>query len=346
MSFRTVLSARHSAVLRKLALVTLCAVSMSLFLTASAEKLYPEPAAKDGTCFLFAYAKGNSPEQDHICYAVSGDGLRFFALNSGMPLIYEKTPSGSVGIRRPDLMRAEDGGFRMVATDTPPFGNAPDAGRGLLLMKSDDLVGWSQKTIDFRKRFPDMPRMQDLMEVVYPHAIYDPAAKKYLVYFTLVFRNGGNNNKVYGAYANADFTDLEGEPRLMVECNSTMTIDAAVIPSDGTYFMFFNGRKAILNPSLFRFWTRKSQRRKSPAISRRQTRKRMKSFAPICTAHRCFRDKSKESAPVIAPVSKTNWLNSPTGIRITSFWNRKDWTTIRFTRTGFPRLCPPMCRTR
>ena len=48
MSFRTVLSARHSAVLRKLALVTLCAVSMSLLLTASAEKLYPDPAAKDG----------------------------------------------------------------------------------------------------------------------------------------------------------------------------------------------------------------------------------------------------------------------------------------------------------
>jgi len=251
MSFRTVLSARHFAGLRKLALVTLCVLSMSLFLTASAEKPYPEPAAKDRTCFLFAYAKGNSPEQDQTCYAVSKDGCRFFALNSGMPLIYEKTPSGSVGIRMPDLIRAEDGGFRMVATDTPPFGNAPDAGRGLLLMKSDDLVDWSQKTIDFPKRFPDMPRMNDLIEVVYPHAIYDPAAKKYLVYFTLVFRNGGNNNKIYGAYANADFTDFEGEPKLMVECNSTMTINAAIIPSDGKYFMFFNGRKEYVSDTLF-----------------------------------------------------------------------------------------------
>lgn len=240
---------RHAA-FRKLTLAVLCI--LNLVFEAAAQKPYPIPAAKDRTCYLFAYAKGNAPEQGHICYAVSTDGRQFFALNSGMPLIYEKTPSGTVGIRIPDLIRAEDGGFRMVATDMAPFGNAPDAGRGLLLMKSDDLIGWSQKTIDFRKRFPDMPRIQDLMEVAAPHAIYDPATKKYLVYFTLVFRNGGNNFKIYGAYANADFTDLEDEPRLMVEGNSSLlSINAAIIPSDGKYQMSLNGKKEYVSDTLF-----------------------------------------------------------------------------------------------
>ena len=86
MSFRTVLSVRHPARFLKYVLFTFCI--LFLVLTVSAEKPYPEPAAKDRICRLFVYAKGNSPEQDHICYAISGDGCHFFALNSGMPLIY------------------------------------------------------------------------------------------------------------------------------------------------------------------------------------------------------------------------------------------------------------------
>ena len=103
-----------------------------------------------------------------------------------MPVICVKNPSGVNGLNTPYLMRAEDGGFFMLATDMTSS-NAGDSRHGLLLMKSDDLIGWSQKTVDFPNRFPDMPRMQDLMEVAAPHAIYDPAAKKCLVYFTLVF---------------------------------------------------------------------------------------------------------------------------------------------------------------
>jgi beta-xylosidase len=245
---RTTPSARRSARFRNCVFSVLCI--LGFVFPAAAQKPYPVPAAKDRTCYLFVYIPGNSPVQNSVCYAVSTDGHHFFALNSGMPVMFEKTPSGTVGIRMPDLMRAEDGGFLMVATDTAPS-NAPGSRHELLLMKSDDLIGWSQKTIDIPDRFPDMPRMQDLMDVYTPHAIYDPAAKKYLVYFTLVFRNGGNNNKIYGAYANADFTDLEGEPRLMAECNSSLTINASIIPSDGKYSMFFNARKEYVSDTLF-----------------------------------------------------------------------------------------------
>ena len=107
--------ASRSAAFRKLALAAFCVLGFTL--AVMAQKPYPIPAPKDRICYLFAYAKGNAPEQTQTCYAVSTDGQHFFALNSGMPLIREKTPSGTVGIRIPDLIRAEDGGFRMVATD-------------------------------------------------------------------------------------------------------------------------------------------------------------------------------------------------------------------------------------
>ena len=246
MSFRTV---RTSAALCKLASAAL--LVLSVILAASAQKPTPEPAAKDRTCFLFAYGKGIAPDLNQLCYAVGTDGRHFFALNSGMPVIFEMTPSGTVGILKADLLRTEDGGFRMVATDTTPFHNAAGSGRGLLLIKSDDLIGWSQKTIDLPKLYPDMPRMQDLQQVWAPHAIYDQSAKKYLVYFTLVFRNGGNNTKIFGAYANTDFTGLEDEPRLMFESNSNMMIDAVIIPSEGKYHMFYNGRKEYVSDTLF-----------------------------------------------------------------------------------------------
>jgi beta-xylosidase len=244
---RTAPSARHSELIPKLVFAVICLLGLAF--AAVAQKPYPVPAPKDRTCYLFAYTPENSPGQNSVCYAVSTDGRHFFALNSGMPVIYVKTPSGIGGIREPYLMRAEDGGFFMLATETSPS-NTPDSQCGLLLMKSDDLIGWSQKTILFPKRFPGIPRIRDLMTVAAPHAIYDPAEKKYLVYLTLVFRNGGNNNKVYGVYANDKFTDLEGEPQIMFECNSTRTMEAAVIPFGGKYHMFF-GKDKLVSDTLF-----------------------------------------------------------------------------------------------
>jgi beta-xylosidase len=247
MTSRTSPSARHFARFLKSALAVLCILNLAC--KAAAQKPYPVPAPKDRTCYLFAYTPDDGPELNQICYAVSTDGRHFFTLNSGMPVICVKNPSGVNGLNTPYLMRAEDGGFFMLATDMTSS-NAGDSRHGLLLMKSDDLISWSLETIHFPDRFPDMPRMQDLMTVWAPHAIYDPAVKKYLVYLTLVFRNGGNNNKIYGAYANADFTDLEGEPQIMFECNSTRSMDTAIIPFGGKYHMFF-GKEKLVSDTLF-----------------------------------------------------------------------------------------------
>ena len=68
---------------------------------------------------------------------------------------------------------------------------------GIVLMKSDDLINWSTVAVDFTKRFRDIPDIKSLHNVRMPHAIYDPAAKKYLVYFSMSL----NGSKVYGEYS-------------------------------------------------------------------------------------------------------------------------------------------------
>ena len=102
MSIRSSLAIR-SAALRKLALASLCAVGLAF--TASAEKPYPVPAAKDRTCYLFAYFTGNNPDQEQIRFAVSKDGRHFFALNGDKPVLDAKTFARTGGVRDPHITR-------------------------------------------------------------------------------------------------------------------------------------------------------------------------------------------------------------------------------------------------
>ncbi|MCA9241865.1 MAG: family 43 glycosylhydrolase, partial [Planctomycetales bacterium] len=69
--------------------------------------------------------------------------------------------------------------------------------------------------------------------------IYDPEAKKYLVYFTIRFR-GQDNLDFYSAYANADFTGFEAEPTLMFRAKHG-AIDGDIVLKDGVYHLFFKG---------------------------------------------------------------------------------------------------------
>ena len=80
---------RHASAFRKLALAACCVLGFTL--AAMAQKPVPEPAAKDRTCYLFAYFTGNNPDQEQIRFAVSTDGRHFFALNGDKPVLDAKT---------------------------------------------------------------------------------------------------------------------------------------------------------------------------------------------------------------------------------------------------------------
>ena len=97
------------------------------------------------------------------------------------------------------------------------------------------------------ERFPELKDISRHADIGAPRVIYDPAAKKYLVYLPLPSLSSDGNHlsfPIYGAYANADFTDLETAPRLMFE-NPDETErhrrqDAVIVPFGGRYHMFFN----------------------------------------------------------------------------------------------------------
>ena len=52
---------------------------------------------------------------------------------------------------------------------------------------------------------------EKLKRVWAPQTIFDPEAGKYMVYWSMKYGDGAD--VIYYAYANQDFTDLEGEPK-------------------------------------------------------------------------------------------------------------------------------------
>ena len=95
---------------------------------------------KDRAAYLFVYFTGNAVADESIHYAVSNDGLNFFALNNNKPVIDSKTISSTGGVRDPHILRSNDGKtFYMVATDMTSS-KGWNSNRAMVLMKSNDLV--------------------------------------------------------------------------------------------------------------------------------------------------------------------------------------------------------------
>ena len=86
--------------------------------------------------------------------------------------------------------------------------NGWDSNRAMVLMKSYDLITWESSVINIQKKYAGQ---NDLKRVWAPQTIYDRAAGKYMVYWSM--KHGDGPDIIYYAYANPDFTDIEGEPR-------------------------------------------------------------------------------------------------------------------------------------
>ncbi len=202
--------------------------------------------------YLFAYFTGNDPEQEQVCYALGDDSLHFTALNGGRPVIDSRTISQSGGVRDPFVLRCQgDSTFYMVVTDMTSS-KGWDSNRAMVLLKSDNLVDWSHSVINIQERYEGH---EDLKRVWAPQVIFDPEAGKYLVYWSM--QHGDGPDIIYYAYANADFTDLEGEPQpLFVPENKLSCIDGDIILKDGVFYLFYkteghgNGIKEATTKSL------------------------------------------------------------------------------------------------
>lgn len=204
---------------------------LSALTPAFAEKI----EEKDLAAYLFVYFTGNHISQEAVCYAVSMDGYTYWALNDNKPVIDSKVISSTGGVRDPHILRCEDGKtFYMVVTDMVSD-NGWDSNRAMVLLKSTDLVHWSHSVINMQKRYEGQERLK---RVWAPQTIYDPEAGKYMVYWSMKYGNGPD--VIYYAYANADFTDLEGEPKpLFVPADKKSCIDGDIVYKDGIYHLFY-----------------------------------------------------------------------------------------------------------
>ena len=185
--------------------------------------------------YLFVYFTGGDKRDEAIRFALSKDGLNFTSLNDNAPVVDSRLISETGGVRDPHILRTEDGkSFYMVVTDMVSA-NGWDSNRGLILMKSDDLIHWSSSAINIQKRFKGN---ENLLRVWAPQTIYDNDAGKYMVYWSM--KHGDGPDIIYYAYANDDFTDFVSKPKpLFIPKDKKACIDGDIIYKDGLYHLFY-----------------------------------------------------------------------------------------------------------
>jgi hypothetical protein len=108
--------------------------------------------------------------------------------------------------------------------------------RGLVLMKSYDLIHWTHSIVPVNEAFPEMGEMGCAWA---PETIFDEGKGKLMVYFTTRMGTG----KTYMVYSYADdaFTKLETKPeRLFTYPNANVgTLDGDITKVGDTYHLFY-----------------------------------------------------------------------------------------------------------
>lgn len=205
---------------------------------------------KDMGAYLLVYFKDNNHS---LHFALSSDGYTFTAVNNGNPVIGGDTIATQKGIRDPHITRGPDGAFYLAMTDLHIFGK--EAGyrstkwereeekydwgnnRGFVLMKSFDLIHWTHSNFLFDQAFPELKEVGCAWA---PETIYDPVAKKMMIYFTM--RIGHGKTKLYYSYTDDDFTKLVTSPKILFDYSNPeiqiLDADITHMP-DGRYCMMY-----------------------------------------------------------------------------------------------------------
>ncbi|WP_293053787.1 glycoside hydrolase family 43 protein [Paludibacter sp.] len=207
---------------------------------------------KDLAGYLLVYFK----DQDQSAYmAISPDGYTFTDVNGGKPVFIGSQLAEQKGVRDPHITRGPDGAFYLAMTDLHIFGKragfrdteferpAEKYGwgnnRALVLMKSYDLIHWSHSDFRVDKAFPELG---DIDCSWAPETVYDPVAKKMMVYFTIRYNN--KSCHLYYSYANADFTKLETTPKQITGIDG---LDGDITKVGNNYQLFYVNDAKVLH---------------------------------------------------------------------------------------------------
>ncbi len=198
------------------------------------------------SAYLMVYHK----DEDHgLHMAISYDGRQFRALNNDYPVISGDTIANQRGIRDPHIYRGPDGAFYMAMTDlhinaqregkrsTQWVRPAEEYGwgnnRGIVMMKSWDLLNWSHSIQNFDELFPD--EWNEIGCSWAPETFYDDQAGRMMVYLTMRKKNGDCN--LYYTYVNDDFTRIETAPQILF--NEVAAIDGDITKVGDTYHLMY-----------------------------------------------------------------------------------------------------------
>lgn len=187
------------------------------------------------SAYLFVYFLGNKMSEEAIHMAVSSDGYNYYALNKNKSVLDSREISSTGGVRDPHILRCEDGKtYYMVATDMVSA-NGWNSNRAMVLLKSKDLINWTSNVVNIQKKYPNQ---EALKRVWAPQTIYDNEMKKYMVYWSMKYGDGPDI--IYYAYANNQFSDIEGVPQpLFLPKDGKSCIDGDIIYKDGKYHLFY-----------------------------------------------------------------------------------------------------------
>ncbi len=205
------------------------------------------PQEEDMSAYLMVFHKDDTHS---LHMAVSDDGYTFTALNGGKPVIAGDTIADQKGIRDPHIYRGPDGAFYLAMTDLHIY--AKQAGyrntewerdgygwgnnRGLVLMKSWDLINWTRANVRFNEF---SARFKEIGCAWAPETTYDEEAGKLMIYFTMRYHTEAS--KLYYAYVNEDFNRLESMPEVLFEYpdEKVTALDADITKIGGQYRMFY-----------------------------------------------------------------------------------------------------------
>jgi len=193
-------------------------------------------AQADKVAYLFVYFTGNEPTKEQICYALSDDGYNWTPLNNGKPVLASDTLAFTGCVRDPHILRCEDGKtFYMVTTDMKSS-LGWSSNRGMVLMKSTDLLHWEHTVIHFPTKFAK--EWRNVQRVWAPETVFDKNSGKYVVFYSLLSPTN-RYDKIYYSYANDDFTDITAPQLLFDDGKAAIDGDIVYNKADGLFHLFY-----------------------------------------------------------------------------------------------------------
>jgi hypothetical protein len=228
-------------------LTILCCCLLTLPFCYAQKKVKPA-TEEDMKAYLMVYFKDTTHS---LYFAISNDGYSFTDVNNANPIIGGDSIAEQKGIRDPYIYRGPDGTFYLALTDLHIFAQRHGYrntewerdgkqygwgnNRGLVLMKSKDLIHWSHSVLRVDKAFPGLDSIGCAWA---PELFWDTDRNQMMIYFTMRYNNG--RNKLYYSYMDKDFTKLETFPQLLFEYPADCSyIDGDITKAGNKYHLMY-----------------------------------------------------------------------------------------------------------